>query len=455
MEETIKRRVMLFCASVLVLASVSVVVRFFTTQVVAKTFRIHNEVTNAIVGDDPTLRNFDGITNRAADKGNFDWALRYPFTEKSSQSGKASKNTDVVRHWTGKCKSIESKIQEWTGTHFWKYMSIVSFKSVLQEKIGWNIVPLKEYNGVITLEDGQLTGLQAKTDVTGKIQNVVAFSEVCHEQGIQFLMVLAPNKIARSDTEYAGRLDFSNENSDAFLEGLKEKDVEFLDLRENVKRDGLLQHELFYRTDPHWTGETGRWAAQQILLRLNQDYGYEAETSLQNPEQYTETLYPSWFLGSQGRKLTMGRVTPDDFVLYYPKFETSFHMVIPSLDIDTQGDFTIMYNMDQMDLSRGYYQSSAYHTYGFGDRALITVHNDTSKDGTKLLMIHDSFADVVTPFLALGMEELASIDLRHFTGSLQTYLQKERPDTVLLLYNAGELTAPEKTDAHTGLFDFR
>ena len=46
------------------------------------------------------------------------------------------------------------------------------------------------------------------------------------------------------------------------------------------------------------------------------------------------------------------------------------------------------------------------------------------------------------------------IDLRSFDGSLETYINMSKPDTVILLYNPG-VEGKIDWDSHTSLFDFR
>ena len=61
------------------------------------------------------------------------------------------------------------------------------------------------------------------------------------------------------------------------------------------------------------------------------------------------------------------------------------------------------------------------------------------------------------PFLALGVEDFRAVDLRHFTGSLQAFIQEEKPDTVLVEYYVEELMnkEDETIKQHKAMFDFR
>ena len=458
MKKSMKGKLMRLCAGVLIISCISIFLRAGTDQILVKKMHLSNVITNTILGDDieigPSRKQEPSIA----------WEEKYPFAEKEDTeqatvtskrqvpfmwlSGGIQKIQNGVKKWQG-------KIEPWTENHFWQYTELIRISNAYQKAIGWDIAPLHGYNSVVTLPDGQLVAFNPKTDVSRKIQSITTFANECNRLGIHFVMVLAPSKIARSETDYAGKLDFSNQNGDAFIQGLKENQIPCLDLRDGIEREGLDQHALFYRTDHHWTGATARWATGYLFDYLNEKCGYHANRALLASEEYEEVVYPSVFLGSRGMKLTLARCTPDDFSLYYPKFDTSFHLAIPSIDLDQRGSFDILYDMACLDFEKSYYQRWAYSTYAYGLRALISIRNEQKQDGKKLLLVRDFFANAMTPFLALGMERLDTIDLSYFTGSLQTYIQTERPDTVVVMYFIEALTERDDLPVHTGLFDFR
>jgi len=99
------------------------------------------------------------------------------------------------------------------------------------------------------------------------------------------------------------------------------------------------------------------------------------------------------------------------------------------------------------------YDSWVYSTYSGGDFRLQIVRNHLNQEGKKFLIIRDSFACVVTPFLALNAEELHIVDVRDFITSdpidVYEYLEEISPDYVLVLYSG-----TESPDQPTGKFDF-
>ena len=75
-------------------------------------------------------------------------------------------------------------------------------------------------------------------------------------------------------------------------------------------------------------------------------------------------------------------------------------------------------------------------------------------NGKKVLFIRDSFCDTLVPYFALGCRRLVSLDLRHFTGSLETLIREEKPDVIVVMYTAS-YSGKIDWSGHKDEFDFR
>lgn len=81
--------------------------------------------------------------------------------------------------------------------------------------------------------------------------------------------------------------------------------------------------------------------------------------------------------------------------------------------------------------------------------------NNLLEDGKKVLIIRDSSACIVTPFLALNTSELHIVDIRDFTDfvgdklDIFEYIKTVKPDYVLMLY-----TSIYSVEEASGRFDF-
>ena len=312
--------------------------------------------------------------------------------------------------------------------------AVVEAARAYDEIIGWNMASFLDYNPVIKLNDGYLSGLVASRDVTENAEAVKEFEGLCRSLGIRYMYINYPTKICVSqDRDISGILDFANQNSDRFLHKLREAGVRVYDFRETLHSEGMNHHEAFFRTDHHWRPETGLWAARHIMEILKKDCGWHVDPEILMPENFEHTVYSDWFLGSQGKKLTLSRTKPDDISLLYPKYDTSLHIVIPNKAVDLSGDFTVTYNMNAIK-TKDLRKLSAFAAYNHGRNPLCKIDNLITSDSHKLLLIYDSFSDVVISFLALGIKNVEAIDLRQFNGSLKSYILSSKPDVVITAY---------------------
>ena len=112
---------------------------------------------------------------------------------------------------------------------------------------------------------------------------------------------------------------------------------------------------------------------------------------------------------------------------FIPKVESKLHYVIPNLGIDEVGDFSVTYDMTCVD-EIDYYRKSPYSAYNHADQPVIEIENELADSGESVLIIHDSYYNCVIPFLSLDIKDVISLDVRHFTGSVEKYIMEEKPD---------------------------
>jgi len=445
------------CLAILVFLMCTIGLRFFVRQVLVKHMGVSNSFTDLVFFDAQDLGAAD-TDDATADGAGIDWEKMYPFSQEllakgilqdeEPKKGKLDKIREPIQ-------AGEEKIETYSSDLLIGYNALTDMAKRYENLIRWNYVSYSEYNGIVKQDDGYLTSLVAKKDVTEAAQSLTEFAKYCGEQGSAFCYIQAPYKISKyEDKDISGRTDFANQNADDLLEQLREEGVDTYDIRETIHDEGLSHHPLFYRTDHHWRGETGLWASKHILELLKEQYGYDIDASVLEPERFTSVDYPAWFLGSQGKKVRLEQTDPDDFSLLYPTYPTELHYTIPNLGIDAVGDFSVTYDMAQVE-ELDYYGKNPYGAYIYGDRPMETIENELLEDNGRLLVVHESFGNCVVPFLALGIKNVDSLDLRHFTGSVQEYIKQTEPDVVLVLYNPSVI--PESIDwtTHGALFDFR
>lgn len=444
-QERFERAVSAICLTVLFLFLLAIGVRTFTRQVLVKRLGITNALTGLVLYD------LQYLNTTARETIPIDWEMLYPFSEEKKIIEDIGANT-IIERYMDRIDRLENQVRTYVTEYLPGYIPLVKLAKKYENFIQWNYVVFSEYNGVVTMKDGYLTGLTERKDTQEAVDSTIGFANWCKERGTNFLFVQAPHKISKyEDADLSGIMDFSNQNADELLAALTAASVEVYDIRETIHEKGLPHHELFYRTDHHWRGETGLWAARHILEELRDRYDYDIDVSVLDEEWFTRVDYPGHLLGSQGEKATLARTTPDDFSLLYPKYPTKLHYKIPNLGLDINGDFSVLYDMSRVDEK---VITGTYGTYIYGDQPIEKIQNQMADNNVRVLMIHDSFGDCTVPFLSMGIQTTDSMDVRHFTGSVRSFIEQTEPDVVVVLYNPDESFAIDPT-THTSPYDFR
>ena len=451
-ESLITKGVTRVLVGILILFMCSILLRQGVEKVLVKGLGMDNGFTRFIQfdgrsQDSDTPEEMDGVKEVS-----IDWEQLYPFEEKAGDAEDESKGKTSEGIWkkvgdkTSELKEkiidAEKKIELQTNNRLLFHDQWVLYANAYEKAINWEIDEVEGYNNLITVEKGYLASYVPYVNTEPILPMLKPFLSFLQEREIPFLYVQAPGKICVEDTKVSGVVDFSNKKADELLSRLEEADVNTLDLRASLHDEGRDHHEMFYKTDHHWKAETGLWAAGLIAERLNREMGFSIDTSLYRKDWYDYEVYEDWFLGSQGKKVTLIRADPEDISLIYPKFETNLTLEIPSYGIDKTGDFDVLYFYSVIK-KKDFYRESPYGAYFYADTAVKKVTNHLAKNDDRVLVIADSFANSMSPFLSLGVRNLEAIDVRFFTGSIQSYIKQNEFDAVILMYNASMLLPDE------------
>lgn len=314
-------------------------------------------------------------------------------------------------------------------------------------------------NNRYLLDNGHLTYTIAPYDTTQVARNTAEFSRMLEERGIPLVYVNAPFKIYGKDPQLpVGVSDHSNENADQFVSLLRQQDVQVLDLRECIEAEGLDHYSLFYKTDHHWTAETGLWAVGKITDYLQEmEEAFAVDSRITDPSGYTHTVHKEIFLGSAGRRVGPWFAGMDDLTVIEPGFDTSLRFYSESAGVDRRGTYSQTVLFPENLTSSNIFETAAYDVYCGQNYAELRVRNNSREQGLavqstprRVLMFTDSFSAVLIPFLSLSYDELCFIDLRYYEGAVSDLVEEFRPDAVLVAYNIGALE-----ESNSNMFAFQ
>lgn len=294
----------------------------------------------------------------------------------------------------------------------------------------------RELNEVYKLKNGYLGNALPMQEPSAFAERIAAFQTYLSERGSALVYVQVPSKESMRDAQMPdGIVDASRESAERMLTLLRERQVKTLDLTMEMEADGFTLESAFFCTDHHWRPETAFWASGRIMSYLHDTFGTSYDASVCDLENYHVDVYKNWLLGSRGKRTGTLYAGVDDFSVIYPKFETEMTTSFPAGALERHGSFYDA-NIDEQHLiGRDYFGKIAYCTYIGGDYPVVVHENASAVADTRVLLIKDSFALPLQAFLSLHLQRLDVIDLRYYQDSLTDYIERAKPDVVLICYN--------------------
>jgi len=274
----------------------------------------------------------------------------------------------------------------------------------------------KEANGVFFGKDGYLLEKYTEPDIDNKRvdKNINALKKFVKQaskvSNVKVMMV--PSKTYTLDNMCPPFAETYNE--EIFYNKLEKS------LPEDVivpVYDILHKHNeeyIFYRTDHHWTVQ-GAWYGYSAYLDscgISQDIA----ESKKNFEKISDD-----FLGTTHSKINI-YTKKDELNIYEP-----------------QRQMKVVYNMGEKTEDTFYQKEflkkkDKYSVFFGGNQALLEISGG-AKNKRTLLVIKDSFANCMVPFLAEDYGKVIVADLRHLNVGMQTLLRSFKPADILVLYN--------------------
>lgn len=292
---------------------------------------------------------------------------------------------------------------------------------------------------VLKLNNGYLTFKRTgTTDLTGLGEYLKNLKETSDKSGSELLYVKGASKETSSKEllPYAYPYE-SSSNYDSVEKALRASGISVLDVNAAIEKEKLDKYSLFFKTDHHYTPQTGVWVSKVISKSINDNFGFKLDEDLLDISNFDIKTYNNSFLGSQGKRVGALYGGVDDFDVITPKFETKMSMLIESESYEAKGEFSETLLRQEYIISDNLLNknSTLYDTYMGGNHDLVQIENQSIPEGKTALLIMDSYGCVVAPYLSLVFEELDCIDIRSYTESVAEYIEETRPDIVIYMIN--------------------
>ena len=337
------------------------------------------------------------------------------FSEQENRSLQTFPEFSIGEYTSGR---FETKLENYANDQFIARNAFIKLKTASSVSAG------SVYsNGVWKGKDGYLIedATEPSDELIKKdIEAISAFK--AKHPNLTMRMLLAPtavNVYADKLPAFAKPAD-QNKYMDELLEGVSSAGVQVVDVRETFaeKKDDV---QLYYRTDHHWTSD----GAGIAFAKLASDIGLEEKSYklYEVKDDFVGSLASkSGFVGGKAdvMKLTMAENGLNSVIYYY----------------DTQEKTTAFYKLKNLN------KKDAYTVFGGNNHPLYTIKTPTSNN-RRLLLIKDSYANSMIPYLAQHYREIVVVDPRYYYDNLEDLILSEQVNEVLFLYNANTFFGDE------------
>lgn len=245
-------------------------------------------------------------------------------------------------------------------------------------------------------------------------------------KNLDMYFLLAPNAANILEDKLPAFVKTADQDKyiDSFYKEIKSFGYTPVDVRKTLESNaGDEETQLYYKTDHHWTTDGAFLAYKQAVKTLK----------LSDKVSYKRYIVKNDFRGTLASKSGFTNGENDPLIIYMPNKDKDYKNSVIYYS-DTKTKTTEFYQLDNLDTK------DAYTVFGGSNHPIYTIKTPT-KTSEKLLLVKDSYANSMIPFLAQNYREIVVVDPRYFYDNIDDIMKAEDITEVLFLYNANTFFA--------------
>ena len=292
---------------------------------------------------------------------------------------------------------FDTSFEKWFSDHFIGRDGWIRRKASLRIDMG-----AIENNGVWLGKEHRLMQQFLTYDADNVEKNISYLQEFSQDTGMRLNIMLVPGA-SWGEQKYlpAGA---ANVNEKKLLEeiGTKLTGQNWIDISEDLIRidDG------YYRTDHHWN-EKGAMIGYQAICRQVLD---------KKPESFTYADVSDTFRGTMYSRSGAFWTPPD-----------TIRRIIPEKEHSVSVSFENGQTTDSLFFDEHLQEKDQYTYYLDGNHGYVNIRTG-NHNGRRAIVIKDSFAHILLPYLAQEYEEIEVFDLRYYTESVSAHISEDKKD---------------------------
>lgn len=303
-----------------------------------------------------------------------------------------------------------SNIEKYINDHFPYRDNLVSVKTNFDLMMG-----KKYHNGIYVGKDNYLFEEFKWADDTEKIIQIINnFSDKLN--GKKVMTMLIPTSIEIYKDKLPKNLDTLSQKDyiDYIYSRLYTENINSYDELKSNKN----KFNLYYRLDHHWTIYGAYYGYLSYMKHNNLDY--------HDIEDYTFNKVSDSFNGTLYSKSHIYNFASD---------------IIYSLNINYKYEVNYVYNNKKTNnlYDSNYLNKKDKYSYFLSSNHPLIIIKNEAINNKKLLIIKDSYANSLIPYLTEYYSEIHIIDPRFYKDSISKYAVDKNIENILLLFNVNTL----------------
>lgn len=287
----------------------------------------------------------------------------------------------------------------------------VSIKANLEKLSG-----KKENNGIYFADDNYLIEKPTSTDTAIAKANLESIKKVALSGKYDVSVMLVPTafEVLKDKLPENAYNPIQKDVAKLANETLDGSGAKFIDPTNELS---LHKDEYIYFRNDHHQSAFGSYLVYKTWCEAN---GIEAYSE----QDFAKKDLSDEFYGTTWSRSSITSAVGDTVSIYEPEFDISYEVnyVVDNKTADT------MYEMSWID------KKDKYSVFFDGNHPIVTV-NTSNKNGKKIAVFKDSYANSVLPFLVNHYENVHVIDLRYYSVNPLMYLDANGITEMLVLYN--------------------
>ena len=275
----------------------------------------------------------------------------------------------------------------------------------------------REINGVYTLDDQMIQVFKEynEDDVLKSLNAMNKFAESHPDMQVSLMLAPTAQEIFSGEIpSYAGYLSEKSFIDECYKKMNGITTIDSLSFLSGHKNDYV-----FYRTDHHWTSLGAYYAYCAAAKTLGySSYGLDSFNIETASSSFRGTLYS---------KTLDNSITPDSIDYYMlASGEPKIKMTVS--DGRNETEYDSLYIRSYLDVK------DKYSSFTGSNSPLVTIETDVN-NGKNLLLIKDSYAHSLVPFLSKHYNKITMVDMRYINTDLNNLIDLSEYQQTMFMFN--------------------